>query len=361
MREIFARAGAALVFALAFLPDRLGNLLVFSKVRKVTGGRLRGAVSGGGLMPPHVDTFFGAIGVPILVGYGLTETSPVITLRRPERNVLGTIGTAVPEVEVQIRDVDTGAPKAVGERGVVWTRGPHIMRGYYKVEPENYLDDAGYFRTQDGGHLDETGHLHWTGRLSNLIKTGGANVSPLEIERALQSYPGLKVAAAVGLPHPTLGEALVLCAAPTPGASLSEEAIRSFLRERLSARAGLLSGGEQQMLAIARGLIARPKVLLLDEPSLGLAPSMVAELYRVLADLRDEQTTVLVVDQIAHLALAVADRGYVLENGRVVLDGKAAELSENEDVKEFYLGFSGGDRKSFRDVKHYRRRKRWLA
>jgi branched-chain amino acid transport system permease protein len=110
------------------------------------------------------------------------------------------------------------------------------------------------------------------------------------------------------------------------------------LRERLSARAGVLSGGEQQMLAIARGLIARPKVLLLDEPSLGLAPSMVAELYRVLADLRDEHTTVLVVDQIAHLALAVADRGYVLENGRVAHAGPAERLRGDPAIERAYLG-----------------------
>jgi branched-chain amino acid transport system permease protein len=110
------------------------------------------------------------------------------------------------------------------------------------------------------------------------------------------------------------------------------------LRERLSAPAGLLSGGEQQMLAIARGLIARPKVLLLDEPSLGLAPSMVAELYRVLADLRDERTTILVVDQVAHLALAVADRGYVLENGRVAHAGPAERLRGDPAIERAYLG-----------------------
>ncbi len=110
------------------------------------------------------------------------------------------------------------------------------------------------------------------------------------------------------------------------------------LRERISTRAGLLSGGEQQMLAIARGLIARPKVLLLDEPSLGLAPSLVAGLYRVLADLRDERTTILVVDQVAHLALAVADRGYVLENGRVAHAGDAERLRGDPAIEQAYLG-----------------------
>jgi acyl-CoA synthetase (AMP-forming)/AMP-acid ligase II len=138
-------------------------------------------------------------------------------------------------MEIAIVDPESGAPRAPGEPGEIAVRGATLMRGYYKVEPEHALDAAGFFRTQDGGWLDAEGHLHWTGRLSGLIKTGGANVSPLELERALASYPGLKVVQPVGVPHPTLGEALVLCVVPMEGACGPDEAaIQAFVRERLA-------------------------------------------------------------------------------------------------------------------------------
>jgi fatty-acyl-CoA synthase len=109
------------------------------------------------------------------------------------------------------------------------------MRGYYKATPENTFDADGYFRTQDGGWLDAKGNLHWTGRLSNLIKTGGANVSPVEIEEALAKHPALKLGVVVGVPHPTLGEVVVLCAVPVEGARVDEAELRAYLRERLAA------------------------------------------------------------------------------------------------------------------------------
>jgi branched-chain amino acid transport system ATP-binding protein len=126
--------------------------------------------------------------------------------------------------------------------------------------------------------------------------------------------------------------------------------------------AGYLSGGEQQMLAIGRALMARPKLLMLDEPSLGLAPLLVQEIFGYIKRLNEERgLTVLVVEQNARRALEVADHGYIMEQGRIVLEGPAAELRENPDVKEFYLGLGEeGGRKSYRDVKHYKRRKRWL-
>ena len=129
-----------------------------------------------------------------------------------------------------------------------------------------------------------------------------------------------------------------------------------------SRTAGFLSGGEQQMLAIGRALMARPRLLMLDEPSLGLAPLIVEEIFGHIRRLnRDLGTTILIVEQNARLALDVADDAYVMERGRIVLDGPAAELRENPDVKEFYLGVGAeGTRRSFRDVKHYKRRKRWL-
>ncbi len=133
------------------------------------------------------------------------------------------------------------------------------------------------------------------------------------------------------------------------------------LKERRGSQSGYTSGGEQQMTAIGRALMARPKMILLDEPSMGLAPQLVEEIFKIVRQLnRDEQVSFLLAEQNTNIALRYADYGYILENGRVVMDGAAASLAENEDVKEFYLGFSSGGRKSFRDVKSYRRRKRWL-
>jgi branched-chain amino acid transport system ATP-binding protein len=132
------------------------------------------------------------------------------------------------------------------------------------------------------------------------------------------------------------------------------------LRRRTS---GYLSGGEQQMLVIGRALMARPKLMLLDEPSLGLAPLLVQEIYEIIQKINAERKmSILLVEQNARAALGIADYGYVMENGRVVLSGPAERLRDNEDVKEFYMGLSAvGSRKSYREVKHYRRRKRWLT
>jgi branched-chain amino acid transport system ATP-binding protein len=133
------------------------------------------------------------------------------------------------------------------------------------------------------------------------------------------------------------------------------------LNERRRAQAGYTSGGEQQMIAIGRALMARPKVILLDEPSMGLAPQLVEEIFEIVARLNAEAgVTFLLAEQNTNVALRYAHYGYILENGRVVLDGDAAALRGNEDVKEFYLGLSSGGRKSFRDIKSYKRRKRWL-
>jgi branched-chain amino acid transport system ATP-binding protein len=134
------------------------------------------------------------------------------------------------------------------------------------------------------------------------------------------------------------------------------------LKERRGALAGYTSGGEQQMTALGRALMARPGMILLDEPSMGLAPQVVEEIFGIVKSLNQrENVSFLLAEQNTNVALRFADYGYILENGRVVMDGAAAELAANEDVKEFYLGISSGARRSFKDVKHYRRRKRWLA
>jgi branched-chain amino acid transport system ATP-binding protein len=134
------------------------------------------------------------------------------------------------------------------------------------------------------------------------------------------------------------------------------------LKQRRTAQAGYTSGGEQQMCAVGRAMMSRPKMILLDEPSMGLAPQIVAEIFEIVRKLNaDEGVSFLLAEQNTNMALKVATYGYILETGRVVMDGEARSLRENEDVKEFYLGVAGADRKSFREVKSYKRRKRWLA
>lgn len=165
--------------------------------------------------------------------------------------------------------------------------------------------------------------------------------------------------------HLTIAENLVAGAYTRKDSSADLDLVYEFfpkladMRHRIS---GYLSGGEQQMLAIGRALMARPKLLMLDEPSLGLAPLLVQEIFGYIKRLNVEQgLTVLVIEQNARRALEIADHGFIMEQGRIVLEGPAAELSENPDVKEFYLGLGEeGGRKSYRDVKHYKRRKRWL-
>src|SRR6185503_8301307 len=165
--------------------------------------------------------------------------------------------------------------------------------------------------------------------------------------------------------HLTVEENL-LTGAYTRGAGVKEELEKVYayfprLKERRNSQSGYTSGGEQQMTAIGRALMARPSMILLDEPSMGLAPQLVAEIFEIVKQLNSKEgVSFLLAEQNTNIALRYADYGYILENGRVVMDGEAKSLADNEDVKEFYLGFSAGGRRSFRDVKSYRRRKRWL-
>ena len=170
--------------------------------------------------------------------YGLSETFTLATSVPSDAPVeirRKTSGRQLPGMRVRIVDPESGETLPIGQPGEIAIKGVTFMRAYYKVPPENYLDENGFFRTQDGGWLDEEGYLHWTGRLSNMVKTGGANVSPVEIEKQLEAFKDVRVGLAVGVPHPTLGEALVLCAVPSEGAEVSEESVRSYLRTKLAA------------------------------------------------------------------------------------------------------------------------------
>ncbi|MCH6562887.1 MAG: AMP-binding protein [Myxococcales bacterium] len=169
--------------------------------------------------------------------YGLSETFTLaasIPSDAPAEIRRSTSGMALPGMQLRVVDPESGEPVPTGQAGEIAVKGVTLMRGYYKVVPEAYLDENGFFRTQDGGWLDEEGYVHWTGRISGMIKTGGANVSPVEIERQLEGYKNLRVGLPVGVPHPTLGEALVVCAVPREGAQVSEAEVKSYLRSKLA-------------------------------------------------------------------------------------------------------------------------------
>ncbi len=169
--------------------------------------------------------------------YGLSETFTIcsaIPADAPVELRHASSGRPWPGMELRIVDPETGAELPADAEGEIAVRGVTLMRGYHKVAPERVFDPGGWFHTHDGGSIDAEGFLHWTGRLSSLVKTGGANVSPVEIQELLESHPDLKLAVPVGVEHPTLGEALVLCAVAVDGAPRDEAAVRAWLRERLA-------------------------------------------------------------------------------------------------------------------------------
>ena len=196
------------------------------------------------------------------------------------------------------------------------------------------------------------------------ITFDGADVTRWDASSRVRRGIGLVMEGRRVFEHLTVHENLV-AGGYTRGSRTDYDRVYEFLPRLADLRgriAGYLSGGEQQMLATGRALMAEPRLLMLDEPSLGLAPLMVDEVFGIIRRLNTELgLTALLVEQNARRALEVADRGYIMESGRIMLEGPAAELAENPDVKEFYLGLGdGGARKSYRDVKHYKRRKRWL-
>ncbi len=272
------RAGALVLAALAWPVDRLGHKIVFSKMRKLVGKNLRGAISGGGLMPAHIDRFFRTIELPVLVGYGLTETSPVVSVRRETRNVLGTIGTVVPEVEVQVRHAETGAVLPPGEIGVFVTRGPHIMQGYYKDEEltRGVIDADGWFDTGDLGMMTEYGDLCFRGRIKEtIVLKGGENIEPTNVEQALLASPLIEQAIVVGQDQKVLAALLLPDPIEVPkalglgdmdAAALAErEDVRELLRKEARVRTSALKGFERitriallpEMLDSANGLLTQ--------------------------------------------------------------------------------------------------------
>jgi branched-chain amino acid transport system ATP-binding protein len=216
---------------------------------------------------------------------------------------------------------------------------------------------SGMLKTEEGRVTD--GSIDFDGK--RLDKYGPEDIAAMGISQAME---GRRV-----LEHLSVEENLLVgayCRKDRAGVKKDMEMVFDYfpnikrLRRQMS---GYLSGGEQQMLVIGRALMARPRLMLLDEPSLGLAPLMVEEIYEIIRRIRaDQKMAILLVEQNVRAALDIADYGYVMENGRVVLNAPAESLKGNEDVREFYLGLSTvGSRKSYRDVKHYRRKKRWLV
>ena len=216
---------------------------------------------------------------------------------------------------------------------------------------------SGMLRTEEGEVTD--GSIDFDGK--RIDRYGPEGVAALGISQAME---GRRV-----LEHLSVEENLYIGAYCRKGRAEVKKDIEMVfdyfpqikrLRRQMS---GYLSGGEQQMLVIGRALMARPKLMLLDEPSLGLAPLLVQEIYKIVGRINTEQKmAILLVEQNARAALGISDYGYVMENGRVVLEGPAEKLKDNEDVQEFYMGLSTvGSKKSYREIKHYRRRKRWLA
>jgi branched-chain amino acid transport system ATP-binding protein len=216
---------------------------------------------------------------------------------------------------------------------------------------------SGMLKTEEGEVTD--GRIDFAGR--RIDRYGPGVIAGLGISQAME---GRRV-----LEHLSVEENLLVgayCRKDRAGIKVDLEMVfQRFpkIKELRRRTSGYLSGGEQQMVVIGRALMARPKLMLLDEPSLGLAPLLVQDIYEIIKRISEEQQmAILLVEQNVNAALGIADVGYVLENGRIVLSGPAEALKNNEDVREFYLGLSAvGSRKSYREVKHYRRRKRWLA
>ncbi len=244
-----------------------------------------------------------------------------VSLQVPEGGIVALLGANGAGKSTTLKAISNllGAERGDVTKGLIEYRGKRVE----KLTP-NDLVRMGVIQVMEGRHIFE--HLTVEENLltgAYTRKDGRAEVAK-DVEMVYEYFPQLKM-----------------------------------IRGKMS---GYTSGGEQQMIAIGRALMARPRMMLLDEPSMGLAPQLVEEIFGIIKKLNEEQgVSVLLAEQNTFMALKFARFGYILENGRVVMEGDAKTLSENEDVKEFYLGLESGKRKSYRDSKHYRRRKRWLS
>jgi fatty-acyl-CoA synthase len=244
--------GGAIVLQPCFEPEMALRLIREERVSFLSGrphqwARLRAAagweqadlgslryITTGELLKAHPTT---RTDWEVPMAYGATETMTINTSNAADASTEakpGSFGAPVPGNLLKIVDAQTGAVVPLGQHGEICIKGPTLMIGYIGKTPEETFDDEGYFHTGDGGYIDEAGHLFWKGRLTEIIKTGGANVSPLEIDTVLATYPGVRRAQTVGVPHETLGEMVVSCVVPQSGVSFDEAAIRGFLKERLA-------------------------------------------------------------------------------------------------------------------------------
>jgi long-chain acyl-CoA synthetase len=286
---------AAALRPLASVAERL----VFKRVRDVVGSELRFAISGGASLPEHVDLFFNAIGVPLLNGYGLTETAPIVSVRVPQRNVLGTIGRPVPGTEVVVADAD-GRPLPLGEIGVIWVRGPQVMSGYFRSPEETakVRTDDGWFNTGDIGRLTLDGDLCITGRAKDtIVLRSGENVEPRPIEDVLLRSRFIRQIVVVGQDRKTLG-ALVVPAAesirealgkppsPTLADLVDDEAVRRLVRGEIDRLASARRGfAPHQRITTFRLL---PRELSIEDgtltPTLKIKRNVVSAKYAALVD-----------------------------------------------------------------------------
>lgn len=171
---------------------------------------------------------------PGMNGYGLTETFTFITVLKDQEMDVEDHGTVLPGNTLRIIDPVTGLPLPIGETGEITVKGPTLMRGYLGVSPEETFDEQGFFHTRDAGYFTRDGHLHWKGRLSDIIKTGGANVSPEEVDGVLFTHPAIQKSCTLGVPDEKLGELVVSCVIPREGQQLTEEGVRNWARESLA-------------------------------------------------------------------------------------------------------------------------------
>lgn len=195
-----------LIIPIVYLPYKLLDIIVLKKIRAATGGQMKGSVSGGGALPSHVDAFFNNIGIPVLEGYGMTESAPVIAVRQHHKLVLGSVGPLLPEVEVEIRDFE-GNVLPTGEKGVIWTKGPHVMKGYYK-NPQKTAETVvdGWLNTGDMGFISYNGTLSIRGRAKEtIVLLGGENIEPVPIENKLLESPYISQVMVVGQDQKYLG------------------------------------------------------------------------------------------------------------------------------------------------------------